>query len=295
MSETTGPACEPLLRLEKASVFYDGIFDEPVRLAHPEGLAVDRAGNLWCGTENGHLLRIEADGSQMASLGTTGGFIAGIAFDGDDNLLACDIRHGCMFRLDTASGRLERFGSARLAIPNYPVVDLRRGCLYVSDSHSFTEPGPGVWRYDLASGEAQLWYAGALAFANGMALALDGDSLLVVESLECRVVRIPIRQDGSAGEPAPLLEGVREFPDGVALDRQGNLYVSCYEPSWIYRADPDGGNLRLLIHDPVATVIAHPTNMAFRGGTLFTTNLGRWHITRIELGVEGPALPLAPA
>jgi hypothetical protein len=28
-------------------------------------------------------------------------------------------------------------------------------------------------------------------------------------------------------------------------------------------------------------MLAHPTNIAFDGGTLYTANLGRWHLTRI--------------
>lgn len=280
-----------ILDMASARVFYDGIFDTPVRLAHPEGVAVDVDGNVWCGTENGDLLRIDADGTRMQSLGTTGGFIAGIAFDPAGRLYACDIRHGCVFRLDPATRSLERFGSAALAIPNYPVVDVERNALYVSDSYSFEGEGPGVWRYDLATGEAILWYDAPLAFANGMALAPDGRSLLVVESLACRLSRIAIRDDGSAGDRESVAEGLTEFPDGVALAIDGTIFVSCYEPSQIYRLTGKG-RAEVLIRDPVATLIAHPTNMAFRGTSMLTTNLGRWHITEIDVGLVGQPLPL---
>jgi hypothetical protein len=45
-----------------------------------------------------------------------------------------------------------------------------------------------------------------------------------------------------------------------------------------------------LIRDEEAHLFCHPTNLAFRGNVLFTTNLGRWHITVIDIEVEG--LPL---
>lgn len=283
---------EPLLPIERARVFFDGTFTEPVRLAHPEGVAVDADGNVWCGTENGDLIRIDADGSSMRAVASTGGFIAGIAFDHRGNLFACDIRYGRMYRLDAEQRRLEPFGEARLRIPNYPVVDVRRNCMYVSDSFSFDARGPGVWRFDLDTGGANLWYGRDMAFANGMALRPQGDALLVVESTRCAVVEIPIRASGEAGEPRTFVDGVTEFPDGLALARDGTVYISCYEPSVIYRTDPNGDNLRPLIRDRVATLIAHPTNMAFRGEEMFTTNLGRWHITRIDVGAEGLPLPV---
>jgi hypothetical protein len=39
----------------------------------------------------------------------------------------------------------------------------------------------------------------------------------------------------------------------------------------------------VLIHDNDAILLPHPTNIAFRGSTAFCANLGRWHITAIEL------------
>ena len=71
--------------------------------------------------------------------------------------------------------------------------------------------------------------------------------------------------------------------DGVALAPDGTLYISCYEPGRIYRRAPDG-TVAILIEDPNATVLAHPTNVALKGRKLFTANLGRWHITEIDLG-----------
>jgi gluconolactonase len=277
-----------VLPLDRARVFFDGTFAEPVRLAHPEGIAVAPDGAVWCGTETGHLMRIEPDGSAIASYGCTNGWIAGVALDGN-NLYACDIRHQAVFRLEIAQRRLERFSPSRLAIPNYPVVDRRFHRLLVSDSVSFEAPGAGIWELELATGRGRLWCDRPLHFANGMALAPDGRSLYVVESTRQRVARILIDEEGGAGHYEIVVDDVREFPDGLAFDDDGRLYISCYEPSQIYRFSEAGG-LELLIRDPIATLIAHPTNVAFRGTTLFATNLGRWHITAIEADATGRPL-----
>jgi hypothetical protein len=48
------------------------------------------------------------------------------------------------------------------------------------------------------------------------------------------------------------------------------------------RIDRDG-SVQCVLADPEAHLLCHPTNIAFRGSTLFAANLGRWHITEMEL------------
>jgi sugar lactone lactonase YvrE len=283
----------PVIPIERSTVFFDGIFSEP-RLNHPEGIAVDRLGNVWCGGEEGEIFRIAADGSTIDLMASTGGFTLGLAFDQSGRLYTCDLKHASVFRFDPASGALEQFatgaGRARMRVPNVPVVDVQRNCLYVSDSYHFQESGPGVWRFDLDTGAGDLWYDRPLRFANGMALSADRATLYVAETFARRVVRIPIGPDGAAGGAEPFVTDVPALPDGLAFDVDGRLYIACYEPSRIYRAEPDG-RLDLLVDDPEAHTLCHPTNCAFRGTELFNSNLGRWHITRTEVGAEGLPLP----
>ena len=288
-----GSSADPLIPHDQSVVFFDGIFSEP-RLNHPEGIAIDADGNIWCGGEAGEIFKIAADGSGIELMGSTGGFTLGLAFDGQGRLYTCDLKHAAVFRFDPATGSLTQFatgdGAGNMKVPNVPVVDARRNCLYVSDSHDFHAAGPGVWRFDLETGEGSLWYDRSLRFANGMALSADGASLYVAKTFARRVVRIPIQADGSAGEAELYLSDIPALPDGLALDTDGRLYVTCYEPSRIYRRETDG-TLTLLIDDPEAHTLCHPTNIAFRGTDLFNSNLGRWHITRTPVGAAGQPLP----
>ncbi len=277
---------DPLLPMSAARVFIDGTFSEP-RLAHPEGVAVHADGSVWCGTETGHLIRVEPDGSAMASLGSTDGFLLGLAFDATGRCYACDLRYAAVFRYDPATSAFEKFADAGITVPNYPVVDDANGWLYVSDSHGWDEAGGGVYRYDLATGEGGLWTSTPMRFANGMAMALDGSGLYVVESTAARLSFVPILADGSAGAPEVVTEGLVQVPDGVLVMPNGDLLISCYEPGRIYRYS-DRGGLEVLIHDPNAVVLAHPTNIALRGDTLFTAGLGRWHLAAVDLsGLAG--------
>jgi sugar lactone lactonase YvrE len=280
---------KPILPMERARVLFDGVFSEP-RLQHPECVAVGPDGWVWCGSENGQILRIAPDGSAIEEVASTGGFTLGLAFDGDWALFACDLKHAAVFRLDLASRQVTRFTRPGIRIPNYPVVDRPRGRLYVSDSHHFATPGPGVWAYDLASGEGGLWYAELLTFANGMALAPGADALLVCETFARRISGIPIAADGTAGLAEPYATDLPGLPDGIALDGKGALFVGCYEPSRILRIPPGGGVAEVYIEDPTAHLFAHPTNIAFDGAALYTANLGRWHITRVDTDTSAPPL-----
>jgi gluconolactonase len=279
---------ETILDLGAARVFYDGILAEP-RLDHPEGLAVHRDGSVWCGGERGQIYRIEADGSSIEQIASSDGFSHGMAFDREDNLYVCDLKHAAVMKLDTKSGTLERFADGAdgrgINICNYPAFDAT-GSLYVSDSHAFKEPGPGIFCFS-PDGSGELWYDEPINFANG--LALYGDHLYVAETFGHTIFRVSIEEDGSAGarEEVAHLPGV--LPDGLAFDTEGNLYVACYEPSQVLRIAPDGVVARL-IRDEEAHLLCHPTNLAFRDNVLFTTNLGRWHITAIDTAAEG--LPL---
>lgn len=270
-----------LLPMSAARVFFDGMFTTP-RVAHPEGVAIHEDGSVWCGNELGELLRITADGSTVERMGTTGGFALGIAFDSIGNCFVCDLKHASVFRYDAATGAVARFAASGIKVPNYPVVDEKRGVLYVSDSRGNGNIGPGIFRYDLRTGEGGVWSHAPMDFANGLAMSLDGDGLYVVESDAAQVSYVPIAADGSAGAPQIVVGDVLNVPDGLALAPDGTLYISCYEPSRIYRLEP-GGDLEVLIEDPAATTIAHPTNVALKADKLYTSNLGRWHITEIDL------------
>ena len=284
----------PLKSIDACRIFYDGTITEP-RLLHPESVAVDTDGNVWCGGELGQIYRISADGSTLEERASTGGFTLGMAFDTLGRLYTCDLKYRSVFRFDPMTGAIEEFANlgalGAVGPPNWPVIDGRRNVVYVSESAGPGEPGPGIWRFDLDSGEGGLWYDRPLAFANGMALTADGTALYVAETFGRRIRRIPIAPDGSAGGAVTLVQLTDALPDGLALDRAGTLYIACYEPSQILRLRLHG-ELERLVADPEAHTLCHPTNCAFRGSELLIANLGRWHVTALAVDTEGVPLPV---
>lgn len=274
----------------QARILFDGTLGEP-RLDHPEGIAVHPDGSIWCGGERGQIFRIEGDGSRIDEVATTGGFCLGLAFAPTGELFVCDLARAAVLAVEVASGRVECFATAagthRLRVPNYPAFDAQ-GLLYVSDSHG-EDPGPGMFRF-APDGSGELWYEKSLSFANGLALSRDGRDLFVAETRRSAVVRIPIEPDGRPGarEDVAILPGI--LPDGLALGEDGSLYVGCYEPSQVLRIGPTG-NVTVVFADPTAHILCHPTNLAFRGESLLTSNLGRWHITELRVNARGVPLP----
>lgn len=270
-----------------ASIFFDGIFSTP-RLDHPECVAIHPDGSVWCGGEAGQIFRVAADGSGVELVASTGGFILGIAFDQQARwLYACDIAARAVFRIDLKSGESELFadgaGGNRLVNPNYIVFDAD-GRLLLSDSHQAGQPGPSLYAFD-RSGNGSVWYdEEPLIFANG--LACDDTRLYVAESFLPGVSTFEFNPDGSAGPRKILAMLPGTVPDGLALGPDGRLYIGCYEPSQVLRLEPDG-EITVIAHDPTAHLLCHPTNLAFRGSKLFAANLGRWHLTAIDL----PAAP----
>lgn len=278
----------PILPKDRLRVFFDGIWSEP-RLSHPEGVAVGPDGWIWCGNQDGDICRIAPDGSRIERVASTGGFLLGLAFDGDRALYACDLKHAAVFRLELASGMLARLDAPGLRIPNYPVVDRQRNRLLVSDSYDPAARGPGLWSFDLDGGTGRLWCDAVFAFANGLAMRPGEEAVYVCETFARRIARVEIKPDGRAGAVTAFVGDLPGYPDGLAFDEAGNLLISLYEPSRILRVD-GMGVISVLAEDPTAHVLCHPTNIAFDGKTLFAANIGRWHIAAIDCDIGAPPL-----
>lgn len=270
------------LTIEDVSIFADG-------LDHPECIAVHPDGSVWAGGEAGQIYRIAADGSEIKEVNNTGGFILGIAFSPDASWLAvCDLKNKCVWKLDLKTNQLTKFATGAdgvsFNIPNYASFT-RSGKLFVTESGAFRQVTGKIFCFD-ENGNGSIWHNGPFNFANGLAISANEDWLYVVCTWLPGVERIAINADGSAGTREVFCILPQTCPDGIAFDNDENLYVSCYAPNTIYKVTPQQ-QVSLLIDDWEAHTLSNPTNIAFRGNELFTANLGRWHVSKINIGVAG--------
>lgn len=270
------------ISINRATIYCDG-------LDHPECLCIASDGTLYAGGESGQIYRVQPQTKQVEQLAITNGFILGLALSPDQSwLAACDLRHQCVWKLDLTTGKRSVFAGGMFSIPNH-VAFTRDGSLFVSDSGGFRETTGRVFRFD-AGGRGGVWHAGPFNFANGIALGPGHDSLYICCSWLPGVERVSIRADGSAGRRTVYAKlPTRTVPDGLAFGADGTLYVSCYAPARIYRISRER-KVDVLIDDWEAHTLANPTNIAFGGprhDQLFVANLGRWHVTQIDLRRRG--------
>ena len=189
-----------------------GPFSTPRRCAGiraPSGsTAAARAGRVYAVTLDG----------TIEVVATTGGSILGIAVDADGIVYACDWHKDEVLRVDPATGAWSTYtaGAPELRIddPNSPVF-AEDGTMYVTGSEN-----PAIFRVE-PGGVTTVWSHAAPGYPNGATLTPSGDALIVAESHPDdfdggRIWRIPIRDDGSAGDAEIVAELWHTVPDGVA-------------------------------------------------------------------------------
>lgn len=259
-------------------------------LDHPECVAVGPDGNLYAGGEAGQVYQIDSQGD-VRQLATTGGFILGLAVDGNNAVHVCDLGTSTIYRI-TSDGqvrpRCTGLGDEPLQTPNYPVFDAE-GNLYVSESGDYwNKPGTGRILRITPDDQTELFHAGPFSFANGLAIDPTGQWLYIVQSTAANVVRTNLSARGSPIEEVVQLP-TGTVPDGLAFAADGRLLIACYKPDGIYLASPEGG-VELYAHDPTGELLSRPTNIALAEGMLYVANLGGWHLTAIESDL--PPAPL---
>jgi sugar lactone lactonase YvrE len=85
--------------------------------------------------------------------------------------------------------------------------------------------------------------ADGLDLANEVKVSPDRQYLYAVETLGCRIVRFPIRRDGSLGQKervGPESLGRGALPDGITLDTMGNVWVTIINQNGLFVIDKHG-------------------------------------------------------
>ena len=205
-----------------------------------------------------------------------------IAYAPDGFIVACHAER-VLARIG-AGGRtisiIARDASGRpIGNPNDTIAD-GRGGVYFSTSGVFAVSAPATGRvYYLPPSGAPREVAGKIRYANGVVLSPDRRYLFVSAHLGRRVLRFEIGQKGRLGgrqvfvrldrlAPAAKDADPLAGPDGLAFDRQGNLYIAEYGAGRILVVGPDRRLVKI-----ITVRNRFVTNLVFgpRGKTLYVT------------------------
>lgn len=260
------------------------------RLDHPESLCFDASGTLYAGSEAGHLYRFDSRDS-WRTLGTTSGFLLGLAADGRGAIHACDCANSGVYTF-TADGnvtlRSRGAPDCPFEMPNHGAFDAA-GNFYLSNSGDYWNPNGTGWIACIdAAGNTSRFHDGPFRFANGVAIDPTGAWLYVAQSTAANIVRIPLAADNGPIETAyELPPGT--IPDGIVFTAGGELLIACYKPDAVMIGGKSG-RVDTVCEDPTGELLCRPTNIALRDGELFISNLGGWHLTVLDTPLE--PLPL---
>ena len=269
-------------------------------LDHPECLCFAPDGGFYVGGEAGQIYHISQDGTIVAQVANTGGFVLGVTRDGNGAIHVCDSTRPGVFCVDPKTGEVRPRSSGSVPgydtlVPNFAVFDAS-GNLYVSHSGDYwSENGDGRIFVIRPNDDIELFHSGPFGFANGLALSPDGEWLYVAQSTRANIVRIPTgHANGTIEEVYRLPE--HSVPDGIITLADGSLIICCYRPDIVYHGLL-GGEVVPLIVDHTSELLNRPTNgLLDDTGCLYIANLGGWHLSQIQTNLRPAPLhfPVLP-
>jgi sugar lactone lactonase YvrE len=259
-------------------------------LVRPECVLATADGSLYTADWRSGVAHTYADGRQVLyrAAPVDGEIIKpnGIALCEDGSFLLAHLgdERGGVFRLErTGETRpiLTHVDGTDLPPTNFPLLDAN-GRLYVTVSTRLKPRALG-YRKSCRDGFIVLYdsngpriVADGLGYTNEIAFDPSGQWLYVNETFARLLSRFPVRSDGSLGEKEVVTEfGGGTFPDGMAFDEEGALWVVSIVSNRLIRVDQSGAQT-IWLED---ADVAHLANVeaAYHAGTM-----GRPHLDGIR-------------
>jgi gluconolactonase len=272
-------------------------------LTRPEGVMALDDGSVYTADGYGRCSRIDANG-RTSFFGTLGGIPNGICIDEKGNCIVANIGTGEVQSVSPTGSHvvlMTEAGGKKMFTPNFPFLDYS-GRLWVSNSTdnpdidaSLQSPIPDGCLVVITKDQPPRIVAEGIYFANGVALDGEENFVYVAETMQRRILRYRINQDNSVGAAevyGPAFLGKFGFPDGIAFDEAGNLWVTFPAINTIGYIDLQG-KLEIVVQDPQGGVISRPANICFGGKdrrTAFIGSLGGTNVPFFEVPYPGVRL-----
>jgi sugar lactone lactonase YvrE len=265
----------------------------PAGFGNPEGIAVDRRGDVYVGTfavtaapgTPGQLFVFGSDGRLKRQLSVAGSsnLLLGVDFHPQtDDLLVIDFGNKQVLNVNPNNGRSRLFATipgGSSAGPNALTFD-QAGNVYISDSFQGI-----IWRTGRDGGAPVAWAshpllttAGTPPFgANGMGFNKAESTLFVANTGDDRIIQIPVSA-GAAGTPSVFVNSVNGA-DGLFVDDDDNIWVTANQADEIVVIDKTGraiaklGDFGGLDASGAPIGLLFPASPALHRGFVYVTNL----------------------
>ena len=203
----------------------------------PEDIAVDEAGNMYAGYEDGRIVLYDVYGKNQGVFVNTNGRPLGLAFDAKNNLIIADANKGLLSA--DPNGNLKSLTTEAHGIPFAFTDDVDigpDGTIYFTDASS--KYNIDNYRLDLM--EHRPWgrllsyspksgitgsLLGGLYFANGVAVSPDGNYVLVNETSNYQVRKYWLKGQ-QAGQSEIIINNLPGFPDGISSNGKGIYWIA---------------------------------------------------------------------
>lgn len=263
-------------------------------LGFTEGPLWTRQGTLMAvGMSRGVFHEIDVADRRVLRSTATGGSPSGLAQDRDGAILIA--QGGKTMSGGEAAPAIQRAVAAKVS-PLWSGFHAPNDLAFSADGWLwFTDPqGPAMdgeslpgrlWRGHPATGALEL-VRDLPCYPNGLAFTPGDDCLVVAQTFDASIVRLP---KAGAGAPQPFIQLASGRPDGLAFDAAGNLHVAATSDASVQVFSPSGTLVEILQLPEGAMV----TNLCFGGAdlaTLFITSPRGGRIYSIARTI--PGLPL---
>ncbi|MEE9913643.1 MAG: SMP-30/gluconolactonase/LRE family protein [Deltaproteobacteria bacterium] len=272
-------------------------------LTRPEGVMALDDGSIFTADGYGRCSRIAPDG-RTTFFGNLGGLPNGICIDRQGRCIVANLGNGEVQSVSPEGAHavvMTHAEGKRIFTPNFPFLDFA-GRLWVSNSTdnpdvdaSLQSPAPDGCLVCMKQDQPPRIVARGIYFANGVALDEKEEYVYVAETMQRRVLRYRINPDDGVG-PAEVYGpghlGKFGFPDGIAFDEAGNLWVAFPAANAIGFINGQG-QLEIYLQDHEGAVIRRPANICFGGPdrkTAFIGSLGGTNVPYFEVPHPGMRL-----
>lgn len=241
-------------------------------LSRPECVLATAKGDLYTADWRGGVAHLKPDGTQVLYTGRTADLPEGlrpngIALEPDGSFLLANLgsEAGGVWRL-TRDGQVSAYWTQIDGMPiapsNYLVRD-HLGRLWLTVSTTMV-PRSLDYRSDSRSGFIAVMdekgariVADGLGFTNECQISPDRRWLYVNETYGRRLSRFALRDDASLGPKELIHEfGPGQFPDGLAFDEEGRIWIAGVISNQLLRLDPEGGHCEIVLSETDADHVA---------------------------------------